>query len=67
MKSDSIHYASSELLARVIKEDLVASRFEALSTRFAIQDNDPDRARNHALWAARLANRAVRRFAAFIG
>ena len=67
MNKNNMNPATGALLTRVIKEDLAASRFEALSARFAIQDGDPDRARNHALWSARLANRAVRRFAAFIG
>lgn len=65
MHNPTLHPADSSLLSQVISEDLRLARFEAQGAKFAIQDNDPTRAYNHALWAARLARRAVRRFEAF--
>lgn len=65
MNKLGMHPENGALLTRLIREDLASARFEAKGAQFAINDGDPDRARNHAYWAARLANRAVRRFDAF--
>jgi hypothetical protein len=42
-----------------IRRDFQLARFEALAATFAVRDNDPERARNHAKWSARLALRAI--------
>jgi hypothetical protein len=40
------------------RETMSLARFEAQAAKSAIADNDPSRARNHALWAARHAHKA---------
>lgn len=46
------------------RETMRLARFEARAAQFAIADNDPERARNHAKWSAHHAHKAQAIYAA---